>query len=342
LPTVQRRILAAAWLNVDGPTLFPTAKPVPALPPALDASAPASSDAGDAGDAAGAGSGGIDLAALDAAPDIPKVPEVLGQCWPTRNGAWTMALDDVVRNEDDLEGTWSIGHVDRKGRLLAAKLAVFGYTFSGATADELVIAEGARGDFSLVEANTGRFYAAGTAFDWDGDGEEELLVTASLRKLARTQTMGRIWTYRAGTIRLYAPTRQLNVLDVKDIDHDGRPDLDVYVGGGAFLSPSMSKWMVTDPLALVAHSLPDGKFTFRDAAAIEYAKSVCKKPGKELSTHIEVLCARVWGVSADAISRGIQRGCKNAGSGTECEDVDMLNGLATLPVPLVLPASERE
>ncbi|HMA97662.1 MAG TPA: hypothetical protein VKP30_33485, partial [Polyangiaceae bacterium] len=246
LPTLQRRILAAAWLNLDGPTLFPTPKATtnvlqytPPQPPASATTTPASHIAGggapnslelgavgvpatnrhlnepsrDALSAeahahgssnagtnpshtstnptnVGAGSDGIDVSALNSAPDIPKVPAMLGQCWPTRNGAWTMFLDDLVRNENDLEGTWAIGHVDRKGRLLAAKLMVFGYTNSSATADELVVADEARGDFSLVDANEGRFYAAGNAFDWDGDGEAELLVTALLTKLSRTQTMG--------------------------------------------------------------------------------------------------------------------------------------------------------
>ncbi|MGE5783180.1 MAG: hypothetical protein ACM3ZE_01260 [Myxococcales bacterium] len=108
------------------------------------------------------------------------------------------------------------------------------------------------------------------------------------------------------------------------------------------MSPSSAKWMVSDSLNLVAHSLPEGKFTFRDSVALEFAKSVCKKPGKELTTHIEVLCARVWGMSSDAIARGIQRGCRNASPGTECVDVDTLNALATTTVPLVIPVSERE
>lgn len=397
LPKLQRRILAAAWLRLEGPTLFSTEEITTdvreytrAQPPAFATTTPASHVAGGgaansselgaagvpatsrrlkvpSGDAQGAAhvsgssdagtntnrtstnptNGGassdeIDIAALDSAPDLPQVPAMLGQCWPTRNGAWTMFLDDVDRNENDLEGTWAIGHVDRKGRLLAAKLMVFGYTNPSATADELVVADGARGDYSLVDANEERFYAAGNAFDWDGDGESELLVTASLTKLHRTQTMGRIWTFRAGTIRLYAPTRQWNVMGVKDIDHDGRPDLEIYVGGGLFASPSSAKWMGCDSLNLVAHSLPDGKFTFRDSTAIEFAKSICKKPGKELSTQVEVLCARVWGMNSDAITRGIQRGCRNASPGTECEDIDTLHDLATTAVPVVIPKSERE
>ncbi|MGC4064171.1 MAG: hypothetical protein QM784_05920 [Polyangiaceae bacterium] len=206
----------------------------------------------------------MDLATLDAATGVPAMPSMLGQCWPTAGGAWTILVDDLTRDDDDLHGTWAIGHVDRRGRLLAAKLSSFGYTNAGAKDDELVVDESTRGDFSMLDANQMRFDASGSTFDWDGDGEDEFFVLASMTQLNRTQTMGRIWTYRSGVIRLYWPTHDLHIVGINDIDADGRPDLEVYIGGGLYLSTSYHKWMLSDPLNLIAHSLADGKFTFRE------------------------------------------------------------------------------
>jgi hypothetical protein len=357
LPKTQRRIFAAAWGNLSSPILFPpvAAKPVTApveKSQAVNSDRALANDAGarladseplDAALEPSADEDIVDLAAIDAVKDVPSFPDMLGDCWGTPSGAWALLVDDVVRADDDLNGTFAIAHVDRKGRLLVAKLSTDGYTCSDCPPEESVITDNSRGDFSILDATQNRWSARGSVFDFDGDGEPEFLVTiwkwiGPNRGIFR----GRIWTYRRGVVRLYGPSQHLNVTDRKDIDGDGRDDIEVFVGGGSFVSRSESRWLVTESLALFAHTLPNGKFSFTDDVAIDAAKKACKKPGSIIASQVEVLCARVWGMSADAIERAVQRGCQKAAPGTECEDLDTMRALITDPVPIVIPKSQRE
>lgn len=253
-----------------------------------------------------------------------------------------MVVDELQRDGDSCAGNWAIVHVDTKGRQLTAWFDFFAYTNRGATAEELPLEPAASSGFFVTQSGGEHTSVSGDTFDWDGDGEDEFLVVGSRMSMNVEQSTGRIWTFKNRGITLYPHTRNWDVRELKDFDGDGRMDLVVYVGGGQYISTTNAKRMFADELLLLAHSLPDGKFTFNDDVAFRHAKSVCPKPSQNLSTQKEVLCARVWGMNPAAISGAIARGCKQQRNEGECEDRPMLEALVTdLRVPVVLPKEAR-
>ena len=115
----------------------------------------------------------------------------------------------------------------------------------------------------------GNYYTdvfAPTLFDYDGDGEEELLFTmqAYVSEGAAAGTTGRVLTFKHGAVQRYALAPNLHWLHVQDIDKDNRPDLI-----GVYLNVSIA-----------AHSLADGSFSLVDGAAQEFATRACP-PGRD-------------------------------------------------------------
>jgi len=354
LPKTQRRIFAAVWAGLEGPRLLPLSEPQAITPPPAVAAAAVHLPVADGGSHIAADAAdeleeeeteetGINLNAIDAVTGVPEFPNNLGQCWGTPGGAWTMLVDNVVREQEDLLGTLAITHVDRKGRLLPVKVGLFNYTNIAGPFEEVIINDDSSGDFSVVNMSEGRDSVSGSVFDWDNDGEPEFLLYVC-KKIApfRNVCGGRVWTYRSGVVRLYWPTRELNVTSAEDIDGDGRDDIWVYVGGGTYASESDHMWHVTDSLALAAHSLPNGKFSFTDSVAIESAKKQCPKPGKTISSQVGALCARVWGMSPETIERVVERSCRRPEPGSECEYLKDFNSLAWEKIPVVIPKAERD
>lgn len=128
--------------------------------------------------------------------------------------------------------------------------------FVAAVGAKFYIEERAREDGELSLPDTLALY------DFDGDGEEEAILTEHSTSLGRQERTVTIWTFKAGRIAPYAPAWQRIAEAARDVDGDGRPDLlyRPYWGekgnGGAELA--------------LAHALPNGTFSTSDAAVAAF------------------------------------------------------------------------
>jgi hypothetical protein len=316
LPKLQAQVFAAAWANKLGPSLFGQR---------LDESNTDPSR----------------FAALNTVEGVPEVPQGLGQCRQANAGAWVMLVDRVKREEDDLKGTWALAHVDERGQLAAKELSVTEYPMGCWPSKDARIPQTQPGDFSVDESERQQFQTHHAVFDWDGDGVPELFLNVSLALSAADVSAGCIWTYRDGRVQPFEPARNLNIVRTRDVDGDGRDDLEVSIGGGRYLPRGGYRQVECSTLTLIAHSLPNGSFSLTDQVAVEYARRSCKTPSDALSTHVDVLCARVSGMNVASIMRAIDRGCAKAKPDSECDDVAAMKRLATAEAVPVLLAGAR-
>lgn len=196
---------------------------------------------------------------------------------------------------------------------------------------------------------------APVAFDFDGDGEDEVIVAGTRWDAGGASTpFGRVWTFKGERIELYAPAPAFGA--VEDVDDDDRPDLLTHGAYFAVVSSSCSgvERSVSGPM-LVAHARPDGGFTTNDAVAVAFAKRRCpSRPTFLVASSAEgggagvdaggpygdsverLVCARLWGASEADLTARVARECKSlgprgedggAGDGGACEgddDADVL------------------
>ena len=202
------------------------------------------------------------------------------------------------------------GDVARCGALLEA--AELGQTSPRFVARAIYV--GMDGRAIVGPSFTWSSLASVRAFDYDGDGVSELLVTKALAADASVLSIipsvtsaGAIWQARDGAVQAYAPSVSISIKSFCDVDGDGRPDLittrDVRVEGD---DGDVTTWTFEGP-EWAAHSLASGAFTFDDATAVAYAKQSCD--GKSLATatagtlvHAAV-CAHIAGEHVATIER---------------------------------------
>jgi hypothetical protein len=284
---------------------------------------------------------------LDAVPDsapIGDVPAFLGTCIADGDGAWFVDLE-WARPYHDLEGTlglrWSLAHVDAAERRVSV--------VPGGAADDIRArpddANMTLGPFAPVEVQL-------RAFDFDGDGSPEIVaILAGHVHEGASWSRGRVWTFRDGAVKLYAPAQDLLVEDLRDVDGDGRPDLVTFAGRTASAEACGSgfEYRVTGP-ELVAHSRPDGTFSLTDEAAVEGAKRACPaRPtpllGPDALTDTNaaarnVVCARLWGATPAEALREVAGACRPPPVGQDacqahtCPDRPLLERWAQADVPL--------
>jgi hypothetical protein len=183
------------------------------------------------------------------------------------------------------------------------------------------------------------------AFDYDGDGTPELIFTTVHEEGAAGEGATAVETFLSlvalrgdaivplpalGAVRF--PVRLAETAELApDIDGDGRPDaltwFDYEIPPGCFYETG---GMLRPAFAL--HADPGGRFLGDDAAALAFARSWCPRPptrplaevpGRELAA--EVICARLWGASADEVGRALDSRCSTREpegyrAGEECVD----------------------
>jgi hypothetical protein len=196
-------------------------------------------------------------------------------------------------------------------------------------------------------------------FDYDGDGEPELLLHVQTVEHTGTGIATELlFTATGGNVRRYPPASAFAATMASDIDSDGRPDL-LFAGE----EPSRIEGIPTTPHTSVmpellwgAHAVADGTFSARDGVARDYAKTQCPTSPTAIvatsngwideETSIKnIHCARAWGVPAVDIKSQITRACDapkrsgRSGKGARaCANYDMMMTWAEFIPPLLLSA----
>jgi hypothetical protein len=287
-----------------------------------------------------------------------KVPRELGRCFPSARGAWALVFELGNPGLTDAESL-SIRPFLEPSEGFQVRWAL---RFRETTGGDAIVHPMA-GEFGndiavgLINLHLGGYYEQSleppTTFDWDGDGRDEIVVTTSaIDTWWRSEgPHGRVWRAASdgakGRIEHYPAAESIDVRGVRDVDADGRPDLETYVpylGYSADYRVSGKSVPVHGPL-FVARSLPDGTFALDDPASHAAARAYCPKApvapyvvfaangeaNEEISAK-QIVCARLWGVATTTLEAEIQR----CGDGDACLGRDVWRRWAKVAPPLVL------
>jgi len=268
------------------------------------------------------------------APLLAQLPKLFGRCLPATRGAYGFVLDELCGEhtkfddghaDADVLGRWRFVHVDGAGRSVSYPISRGGIGACGGRIDH-------RDSMTIVGSkqapNEWLVATEPLLFDYDGDGEKEVLVdlTGSVVQDAPetgdlslyTTSEVRLLTFRDGAIVPLPSTTSL-FLDgtARDIDHDGRPDLRVYRP----LSTASDRPWAEVPVDFFAHSLPSGAFSLDDGVALGAARASCGKVPASLiarqpsgaldadRTIGNVACARLSGMSVEALTAKLSADC---------------------------------
>lgn len=245
---------------------------------------------------------------------------IFGECVKTKaGGAWGIGLRDLKEEQRGYSAVALAMHADKSG-------AVTSFPLPGQS-PRTAVRSFASHDQDRVLFGTLQI------FDYDGDGEDELLV------MGHDQThegpkdpIGQIVTFKAGAVSMYAPAGALPFFKVTDVDRDGRPDLIAY---GPYRSRVAARCngapTAASGPALLVHSKGDGTFSWNDAQAIAFAKTACEKPGfvvarddekrvDDEQTFVNLACARLWGMPEAQAASAAASQCQVLVGESSCKD----------------------
>ncbi len=181
-------------------------------------------------------------------------------------------------------------------------------------------------NYSILNGWKWGMLGAPTFFDFDGDGEPEVLVNGISIDAGPDEWGGlawhEAWSFYAGKWLKYAPLANKKFSRAEDFDKDGRPDLrtagpyeSILAISG--LQPSSEK--IFEPIFLL-HSLPSGDFSIDDSVAKKAVEEKCAKasslPFKTSPQNLNsddasgIACARLHGASEADVMKKITSTCK--------------------------------
>jgi hypothetical protein len=260
-----------------------------------------------------------DKLSADEARHLPK----LGVCQPGGLGSWALSLGSVTGQGDGAARTLTLAldvvRVDLMGKRLSAPLGTF------------------------VTAPGGLALAPLQAYDFDDDGNDELIVSYELNAIApgtKPVAPSPIWSFSATGISAYAKAPAVSGgVGVEHLDSDMRPDLGTYGPFVAWFGADCGLKTCPPRLSgprLFFHSLPDGSFSDTDAAAHAAVERTCpnkREPflgpsGANVTAVAKNLaCARARGVPVTTLRTEL--GAKHA---------DLCGTAATCPLATTLEA----
>jgi hypothetical protein len=241
-------------------------------------------------------------------------------CQKTKSGgAWGLGLKDLKAENNGTTAQLVVFHADAKGQ--KTQLVLKGH--SDRTHDRA---------FAVNDKDHVSFESV-RLFDYDGDGEEELvLIGHDQTHEGPRDPEGTIVTFKGGACAVYPPLKDVVFWRVEDNDKDGRLDLVTY---GSYRSRIGARCngatSVAQGPALLVHSLPDGSFSMSDASAVAFAKATCEKPGFAVSrdeekrvddeqTFVNLACARLWGMSDAQASGLVAQSCTALSGDATCSE----------------------
>jgi hypothetical protein len=213
--------------------------------------------------------------------DEPTVIAQFDRCWQ----GWAVALDVLCR-EVGLTFDNTDTRVTVLGRWVVVYTAPDGssatYTRHSYSAAHSCITSDKPGNIAEADLSTLTHIEPPKLFDYDGDGHPEILMNSthsyiqdhpeiegeSLNAMSQSELL----TFKHKVISPY-PLRAGNristseIVDLKDVDGDGRPEL--WMSFNVAVPRSVPK--------RIAHSLPDGTFSFDDEVAKQAVIDQCPK-----------------------------------------------------------------
>ncbi len=229
----------------------------------------------------------------------------LGACFPAGRGAWTFVLQDarfVPASTDAPAGPARMGarlalaHVDEHGNVTTHDVRAF--LEAPTAADGAPPVPGA----NCCEDFGGSGIQQPVLFDFDGNGESEIYVSASFHHEGDDEHDGHVWSFDGHAIVPYPGTATMDIRTLEDVNADGRPDAILYETLDAGSSCGSGFPLTVDTPRFVAISNPDGSFDRDGAAARAYARTWCPSVPARIASAQDVVCARLRGVS-DAVVR---------------------------------------
>ncbi len=250
------------------------------------------------------------------------VRTAFAECKETKSGgAWGLGIKDLTEDEvlHGFQARAVAWHVDDKGAKTSFVLPSLLKRL---------------GDKSFQSHDNDRVvFDALTTFDFDGDGEEELIVAGhDQTKEGPREPISYIVTVKNGKATAYAPAAGILFFRTEDIDHDGRPDLVTYgpyrAHTGARCNDAPTAF---NGPAMLAHSLTDGTFSLTDGVAIGFAKQACDHAGFTVArddqknvddeqTLVNIACARLWGMSASQAVTEVAKNCRVLTGDAACKE----------------------
>ncbi len=272
--------------------------------------------------------------------------------------AWTLAITsansqsipatDPGQRCTHVTLTFAVAHISRTG-----EVALTSPSFAEALSSEsLADHDGGTASFDVFPPYLETSLSVTRTFDADGDGEPELLITATRDAPEYTLLSSSLWTFRNGKVSLYGEGRLPAIVMMDDVDEDGRPDIVTrgpYQGRPtSWFSDIESPWLT--PMFL-AHALEDGGFAESDLVARSWVKRACRTKPKPIKLDggpyvpdgnpiaDQVVCARVWGASEAEAIANVKSVCEaqdsDAAAHAPCPDD--LKQVARIRPPIHLP-----
>lgn len=253
---------------------------------------------------------------------------VRAYCWPDALGAWGLAFTNVKVQRGET-------------RLIPMRYEA-PPTFSSTVAYVRMGLDGRR--TSSVPTAQADMPGNAETFDWDGDGVSELVIPLDSAYMGPR----RILTSRGGEVREYPVPVTPRLL--KDVDGDGHMDL-LYT---APFDGTVSMWEDHDVgtidgpdsggFWLVAHALPDGRFSLDDAVARAQSIKACRSAdltfergendvAESIATLSTVRCGRLRGRSTEDVETFIKRACRGK---KKCLNEKLMHEWAKVTPPFVM------
>jgi hypothetical protein len=196
------------------------------------------------------------------------------------------------------------------------------------------------------------------AYDYDDDGNDELIVPFELKAASSTpasELPSAVWSFSASGVAPYAKAKLAGGAGAEQLDFDMRPDIGTYAGFVAYFAADCGlkscPSRVTGPKFFL-HSLPDGGFSGNDDAARAALKRACPKLSGPVvaeaggqanlaQTARNLVCARAHGAEKAALASELDaRRAALCGDAPSCAAQTALLGWLELPLPVELRADK--
>jgi hypothetical protein len=285
--------------------------------------------------------------------EAKKLPR-FGRCQPAGFGSWAVGVTSLAKAESKPAAqppgqpaekqqftTTEVKTIAPKAMLQAA-LEMIWVDFEGKTK---------RAPMGTVEFVADKLQLPRiVAYDYDGDGRDEAVVLYELNGFSGSgapKVLAPIWSFDGTAVAAYTRSPGLlpGSLFTEQLDSDMRPDLGHF---GPFVAWPTGKCgeaacpdRITGP-KLFAHSHADGTFSLDDDAARAAGKRMCSsRPSPVVAgktgigrTALNVGCARLWGVSTEALTTELRAAAPAlCGAEAECDVLKTLIAWSAIKPP---------